>query len=539
MPRARSSEARRAAATARPGPTRDERLRLARRVDWRFLLPSPDLGRVAVMGTIDDDLRAALAALGPVTQIGDDRSTHAGITYDTVVASGHIERSRLAVAASAVAGSGRLVLEVGGPLAGPLVDGRSSGIGAAVRLGRSLEAGGFGSVRTWWTWPSHARAVSWARIDDPIAVRAMVERRLGRRIGRLAGDLAGRLVRRPAGERLLGLGAPALTLIATRAGPADGIIEHRLAPPAGAEPGEPTTGLLVLSPRYRASAHVVGLGLDEAVGTIARVVKVARLADDSTLAHEAAILGALGPTLGATGRCPLLIDAPGLPTEIGGVRWPVLVETGIDGAPLDGAAVRRDRGEAVRGVASFLGALPVRRATDRATPIATRLSEALAQIRAIGRVDGGADLGVLAERASPVLATLADAPLPRVFEHGDPAHPNLLVLPDGSVGAVDWERGESDGLPLHDLTIALAYIAAADRGAKDAGSQAMAFRAALAGPDPWAATVLDREAVRVGVDTALRPALVVASCARSVAWLAGHLEATRVAPEAGGADGRD
>jgi aminoglycoside phosphotransferase len=268
-------------------------------------------------------------------------------------------------------------------------------------------------------------------------------------------------------------------------------------------------------------------------------VKVARLADDSTLAHEAAVLGALGPTLGASGRCPVLIDAPGLPTEIGGVRWPVLVETGIDGAPLDGAAVRRDRAEAVRGVAAFLGALPVRRATDRATPIATRLSEALAQIRAIERVDGGEDLGVLAERASPVLATLADAPLPRVFEHGDPAHPNLLILPDGSVGAVDWERGESDGLPLHDLTIALAYIAAADRDAKDAATQAMAFRAAMAGPDPWAAAALDRDAVRVGVDTALRPALVVASCARSVAWLAGHLEATRVAPDRAGANGRD
>jgi aminoglycoside phosphotransferase len=494
------------------------------------------------MGTIDDDLRVALGALGPVAQVGDDPPTPAASTFDTVVASGHIERSRLAVAAATVAPTGHLILEIGGPLAGPLVDGRSSGIGAAVRLGRSLEAGGFGSVRTWWTWPSHARGVSWARIDDPIAVRAMVERRLGPRIGRVAGDIAGRLVRQPAGERLLGLGAPALTLIATRAGAADGIIERRLAPPVAAEPGDPgdpAAGLLVLSPRYRASAHVVGLGVDGASGSIGRVVKVARLADDSTLAHEAAVLGALGPTLGASGHCPLLIDAPGLPTEIGGVRWPVLVETGIDGAPLDGAAVRRDRGEAVRGVAAFLGALPVRRATDRATPIATRLSEALAQIRTIERVEGGEDLSVLAQRASPVLATLADAPLPRVFEHGDPAHPNLLILPDGSVGAVDWERGESDGLPLHDLTIALAYIAAADRRAKDAATQAMAFRAAMAGPDPWAAAALDRDAVRVGVDPALRPALVVASCARSVAWLAGHLEATRVVPAAAGADGGD
>jgi aminoglycoside phosphotransferase len=265
-------------------------------------------------------------------------------------------------------------------------------------------------------------------------------------------------------------------------------------------------------------------------------VKVARLADDTTLDHEAAILGVLRPTLGTSGRCPSLIDAPGLPTEIGGGTWPVLVESGISGSALDPAAVRRDRDGAVRAIASFLAELPVRPAADRATPIATRLADALTNIRAVA----DPDLRDLAERTARVVGRIGDAPLPRVLEHGDPAHPNLLVLADGTVGAVDWERGESDGLPLHDLSIALAYAAAADRRATDATAQARAFRDAMTGPDPWAAAALDRDAIRVGVDTALRPALVVAAFARTVAWLADHLEAGPSGPDDGvlrGADG--
>ena len=120
---------------------------------------------------------------------------------------------------------------------------------------------------------------------------------------------------------------------------------------------------------------------------------------------------------------------------------------------------------------------------------------------------------------------LAQTTLPRVFEHGDPAHPNLLRRPDGRVVAVDWERGEPDGLPLHDLTIALAYIAAAAAGATSAPDQAAAFRAAMTGDDPWAARALDRAIDRAGCPTTLRPALVVAAWARTAAWLAVEMSA--------------
>jgi hypothetical protein len=542
MPRAASSERRRATVRPAPTPTRDERLRIARRIDWRFLLPTPELGRVAVIGGTDAELQAALSALGPVTRLDDgDGQVDAGATFDTVIATGRIERVDLARAAAAVGAGGRLVLEIGGPLAGPLRDGRSSGVGAAVRFARGLEAGGFDPVRTWWTWPTHARAASWARTDDPVAVQAMVTRRFGSRVGSVAGGLAGRLAGGQAGRRLLGVGAPAVTIIAARGGAPGGIIERRLTTAGRDEETGGAGGLLVLTPRYRASAHVVGLAIARD-GTVDRVVKVARLADDTTLEHEASILGAVGPTLGATGRCPALVDAPGLATEIGGGTWPVLVETGVEGSPLDPGVVRRDRDAAVRGIVALLAELPVRPGSARATPVGRRLTDALGRIRAIGDGSGdgsdgatvaGRELAALVERTARIVEPLGRANLPRVLEHGDPAHPNLLIRDDGSVAAVDWERGEADGLPLHDLTIALAYVAAAVRDAREATTQAAAFRDAMTGADPWAASALDGEARRTGIDLALRPALVVVAFARSVAWLAEHLEvAARPSAEA-------
>ena len=40
---------------------------------------------------------------------------------------------------------------------------------------------------------------------------------------------------------------------------------------------------------------------------------------------------------------------------------------------------------------------------------------------------------------------------PLVFQHGDPGTWNLLVRPDGRVAFLDWESGEPNGMPLWDL----------------------------------------------------------------------------------------
>ncbi len=123
-----------------------------------------------------------------------------------------------------------------------------------------------------------------------------------------------------------------------------------------------------------------------------------------------------------------------------------------------------------------------------------------------------------------VLAAVADRRVPVVFEHGDLAHPNLVRTPSGALGAVDWERARADGLPLHDLSIGLAYVAAAARGATTAADQAAAFQTALTGPTPWARDLVDAELARLGIDPRLRAALLIAPWIRSAAWLAERVD---------------
>lgn len=483
----------------------DERLHHARRLDWRFLLPTPDLGSVTLGGAPSPDVREAIAvATGtdPV-ELGDGAVGR----FDTVVLGGRLAQSDLVGAVAALAPEGHLVVEVDGPLAGVVGRRRGAPSASATRLARSLVAGGF-DVRRWLAWPAIGRIAAFAAVDDRVAVEALV----GRRLGVHGNGRAARFIGRLSGTSAIDLLAPGLLLVARRGRGRAGLVERRLA----------STGLLLLAPRYRASAHVVGLGLGPN-GTVERVAKVARLRDDQSLVHEAEVLSALGHAR-ATASGPELIDAPGLATLVGEDPWPILIETGIDGDPLDPPAVRADRHRAVADIEAWLADLPVGAASDRVVAVGDRLEGALTAVgRVAGNGDPGRRLGELVERTRPHVATLHRAGLPRVFEHGDPAHPNLIRRPDGRVAAVDWERGEPDGLPLHDLTISLAYIAAAVRSATGAPDQAESFREALTGDGAWTADSLDRATARLGLDPRLRPSLVVAAWARSAGWLAAHL----------------
>jgi hypothetical protein len=499
--------------------SRDERLRRARRLDWRFLAPDPRIGRVGVLGAIDDDLRDALESLGPVGSVAAG-----GPTFDTVILGAGLDRSSVAAAAASIGPGGRIVIEIGGPLAGPLVRGRSGAPGAAVRAERWLRAAGC-DVRAWLAWPSHARATSWAALDDPAGMTALIERRVAGGAGPAAGRLIGGAMHVAAGRHVLASTAPAITLIGVRgSGRPVSFLDRVLDDDAAG-------GLVVVSPRYRASAHVVALRIAPGDGAVRRVAKVARLDDDHTLAGEASVLLALDATLGTDGRCPRVIVRPG---EAGSddrsapSAWPALVETGLSGPPLDPRTVRRDRDAAARAVAAFVAGMPVQPAAHRRRRIAARLGDALATIGAVADAADARELAALADRTRPVVARLATSPLPVVVEHGDPAHPNLVVLSDGRIGAVDWERGDLDGLPLHDLTIGLAYVAGAAVGAAaaDATATAAAFGAAMRAPDPWAAVILDRASHELGLDPTHRPALVVAAFARSAAWLAAGLDVT-------------
>jgi hypothetical protein len=490
------------------GISRDERLRSARRIDWRFLLSDPRLHRFSLGGRPDDELRAALdrAILdergrgGGVRSIGD----HA-VDAETVVVSGPFDPAELAAASTAAGPHDRLVVEIDRSfLRGP---DRRSIRAAAGRITRTLRDDGW-ATRIWWAWPQRTGATAWVATDDQVAIRAL----MSRRFPSLPLQIASGLAASGLGRRVIEAVAPSLTVIAQRAPD----VATRPRPFSGPEREASETGLLLLTPRFRASAHVVALHIDGATGHVAEVVKIARLPDDGGPAREGAILARLAAAAPTKGRWPAPTGPTGATAFDGG--WPSVGESALIGRPLAPNMVRADpRGAAVH-IEGLLEEMPVGPAASRAMPVRERLSSAVATIRAIAEGPGG-DLRTLADRAAAVLAGLDAAELPVVFEHGDPAHPNLILLEDGRLGAVDWERGEPDGLPLHDLTIALAYVAAAERGATEARAQASAFADAVQDPHGWAAPAFAGAADRLDVDRRLVPPLMVAAWTRSVAWL--------------------
>ena len=157
-----------------------------RRADWRFLLPDPGLGDVAVAGTPDDRLVRALrdiaASVSPLPAPGAASEAR----YDVVVVIAAAPRA-LARAAAHVRPRGWLYAETTGR--------------AARATARELRAAGLRDVAAHWLWPSATACREIVPLADSGAVRAALARR----------DPGARLRLRARAAALLA-GSPALRL---------------------------------------------------------------------------------------------------------------------------------------------------------------------------------------------------------------------------------------------------------------------------------------------------------------------------------------
>jgi aminoglycoside phosphotransferase len=282
----------------------------------------------------------------------------------------------------------------------------------------------------------------------------------------------------------------------------------------------PAPGCVVLTPRFHRSRHVITLVFGERGTQPMLVAKSPRLAHDADrLAHEAAMLEAADRATARSGTA-----APVLLAYDRSLRWPLLLETALPGRPLSPAAVRRDPRGTVGRVAGALGALA--EATARMAPpgwYASLIEQPLAAL-AIGGTEATA---VLVETTLRVLEPLRGARLPLVLEHGDVSHPNLLLLPDGRVGLLDWERAQDGGLPVSDLLFFLSYAARAQHQEREE---------AFSGPRGWATDHLVEYADRLGLRRDQLPLLMLAASALAAIeepagaavaqwqWMLGHHE---------------
>jgi hypothetical protein len=272
---------------------------------------------------------------------------------------------------------------------------------------------------------------------------------------------------------------------------------------------------LLLTPRFRASAHVVALVFPAAATTPVLAVKIARLQHSGTVEREASMLDAARSEHRTARSIPEVLSC---------AHWeghPLLVQEALVGQPMDRASVRREPGRCVAAALDWLSGF----ATELHPP---RTPEWLEQrvvrpLREFGRLFGA---GQDTERAIAIVRTLDGAPLPRIFEHGDLSHPNLIWLQSGGLGVVDWELAERDGLPGHDLFHFLAYVGGALSDVESPEAHAAAFRSSLEVKDGWARTATREYAARLGVADDLLPALLVVAWSRYLTGLWERLRAT-------------
>lgn len=237
---------------------------------------------------------------------------------------------------------------------------------------------------------------------------------------------------------------------------------------------------VVVTPRFRASSHVVFLILARGRPEPLLVAKVPRLAGASIgVEREVANLRAV-QALRADG-----FDS--IPRVVAFEEYhdrPILVETALTGRPMDPSTVRRDLTGCCQAVIDWLAEVQRPARAARAIWFERLVERPLRSFEAIFPL-ASEEMEAL-QRTWELVAPLRDADLPLVFEHGDLSHPNLMLLRDGGLGVVDWELAEPEGLPAYDLFFFLTYAAFALRNARSNGDYLAAFHQAFFGRSAWA-----------------------------------------------------
>lgn len=268
---------------------------------------------------------------------------------------------------------------------------------------------------------------------------------------------------------------------------------------------------VILTPRFRTSRHVVALLIPNGASEPRFVVKMPRLAGDGAgIAHEALTLTALRD------RNP---SAAGSIPEV--VAWadgerPLLIETALVGTSMTRSMVRASPSRYIDEVVSWLIRLP--RDDCRGAASFERLIVEPLSLFSESFPKAAAERELVA-RTLEIVQPLRSASVPRVFEHGDLSHPNLIWLPTGRVGVVDWELAEEEGFPLHDLSFFLAFATFALRRSQTVAECVLAFDDAFLGRGGWARSRTLAYANALELDEALLVPLFVACWARYAAGL--------------------
>jgi hypothetical protein len=194
--------------------THDSLLQASRRVDWRFLLPEPDLGRVACIGVADPDLLHSLRFFSSELTALEPGSANGQASSQDVVVLRNPGLGELQTARRLLHPGGWLYIEVERAM-------RRRGTGASPTAhgqARALRKLGFVDVEASMHWPDFASCGAIVPLDDPVAVRYALTR-AGRRS---RAPLILRLAPMLAATRQLGLFVPCASALGRRPAGAGG-----------------------------------------------------------------------------------------------------------------------------------------------------------------------------------------------------------------------------------------------------------------------------------------------------------------------------
>jgi aminoglycoside phosphotransferase (APT) family kinase protein len=434
-----------------------QRNRLLRRVDWRFLLPEARVRRAACFG--DAELARGVALISD--EVSSRHAIQPGSCDLVVVVDPDVEALRDAWRA----------LRPGGMLYGEWY--RPS-FGTPAKLGAQLRAIGYARVASYFAWPAPRRASSSFWI--PLDVAGPRTYFLNTRPRRSGVGRVGALSMRAAWRLLLQLGAiRPICLVAERpAGPAS--VGYGCVPEIGWSedvlgPIPERIAWLLLTGGRASTNKVAAFGFADAESQPRLVVKMARVPESGhSLEREAAALRAIHAS-----RAEGVEGAPRALSFSASRGTSGLGETVIDGEPLyrslsatsfEALAQRGTRWLAT--LAAGVPASPVDEWRKRLVDGPFAVFE-----RQFGSVMEPATIAAIRAR----LARLPDLPI--VPEHRDFSPWNVVMTPGRGLGVLDWESAEPAGLPLMDLVYFLTYLAIFREGGSEPGRDRSAYARSL------------------------------------------------------------
>ncbi len=278
---------------------------------------------------------------------------------------------------------------------------------------------------------------------------------------------------------------------------------------------------VMMTPRFRASSHVICFVLAEGRKEPTFVVKLPRLpGDHSRLDREVANLNAANRK-----RAENDFSIPHVVAYEDYHQHRLLIETAVPGRTMSPAVVRRQPELCLETTIAWLTNLQLTTMTRSAKDnnwFARLIEEPFLRFK---KILPETDEAVrLIDETVAMMKPFRNYDLPFVMSHEDFSPPNILQADNGRIGVVDWELAEPQGLPASDLFFFLTFIAFARNDARKNEMYVKSFRQAFFDSNAWARPYVERYCERLRVSHEMLAPLFVATWGRYVAGLLARLQ---------------